>query len=125
MRTDDVNEYEKEALRQLLLVWPTPLMRDTCTVNLRTFRMMEKKALVTVRWVIDNDTWPPRQARASDRKWEVVLTGKGTTMALILGYDVHPEELCMVPMACQIHTPFLENRIKPPSLQDDGKEREA
>lgn len=123
MRVDEVNEYEKEGLRQLLLVWPRPLMRETCSVNLRTFRAMEKKALVTVRWVVDNDTWPPRPARASDRKWEVALACKGITMALILGYNVHPEELCPIPLACEIHTPFLENRIKVPSLRG-GEEKE-
>lgn len=123
MRLDEVNEYEREGLRQLMMSWPLPLMRDTCTINLRTFRLMESEALVSVRWVYDNEDWPPRKTRKSDRKWEVSLTGKGTTMALLLGHDVHPESLCMDPKGCQIHTPFVENRIKTPSLSD-GKEAE-
>lgn len=122
MRIDEVNEYEKEGLRQLMLSWPNFLTRDTCTVNLRTFRLMEEKALVVVGSFIDNDDWPPRQSRVSDRKWKVSLTGKGTTMALLLGFDVHPEETCMFPKACQIHTPFVANRITTPSLKGTDKE---
>lgn len=114
----EVSEYEKMALREMLHHLPMEVQRDTCNAHLRTIQKMERSSLVTWEWFIDNDEWPPRKCRPSDRKWRAQLTGKGIQVALMLGYRTHPEERCMVPSACNYHTPFLENRKPVPALDN-------
>lgn len=118
MRLDEVNEYEREALRQLMQCYPSSIQREITDVNLRTMRILERDALVQLRWFYDNEDWPPRPTRESDRTWEVRLTAKGVNLALMLGYEPHAESSCPVPAVCELHTPFLENRIKLPTLEE-------
>lgn len=119
MRLDEVNEYERHALRVLLHHYPARIQRDSCDVNLRTVQLMERSALVQVRHYHDNEDWPPRTTRDSDRTWEAWLTTKGINVALMLGYRTHSEKQCMTPKVCELHTPFIENRIEVPSLDED------
>jgi hypothetical protein len=113
-----INEYGKEALRQLLFHYPIPVQRETCTINLRTMRVLERDELVLTRVFYDNDDWPQRKTRASDKTWSAELTGKGVHVALLLGFEPHSLERCSVPGSCSLHTPFVENRIKMPTLDD-------
>lgn len=122
MKLAEVNEYEREALRQMMLSWPSAMSRGTTTVHLRTLKLMERSALVEIEWFWDNDSFPRRKTRASDHTWSAKLTGKGVRVALMLGYTVHPEEHCSVPMLCEIHTPFEKNRVAVPTLKDWTKE---
>jgi len=116
-----INGYGREALRQLLFEYPVPVQRETCTINLRTMRVLERDGLALVKEIYDNDSWPPRPTRASDKTWQAELTGKGVHVALLMGFKTHPLERCSVPGACPLHTPFVENRHKTPTL-DDYKE---
>jgi hypothetical protein len=123
VRLEEINQYGRDALRELLFHWPDEVQRETTNANLRTLRLLERDALVVVRTdVYDNSTWPPRPTRKSDKTWTVKLTGKGVQVALALGFETHPEDRCMVPSSCPLHTPFLENRIKAPTLNKEDDE---
>lgn len=120
----DLNDYSRSALKQMLYHLPMEVHRDTCSIHLKTIQVMERHSLLTWEWFIDNDEWPPRKCRPSDRTWRANLSGRGIRVALMLGYEVHPEEQCMVPSACDYHTPFLENRKPIPTLDNTKDEEE-
>lgn len=116
MKLDEVNEYGREALRQMMFRYPDRIQQKASQVHRSTLRVLERDALVQVRYYHDNEFYPPRRTRKSHETWEAWLTSKGVNVALMLGYRPHTEEQCMVPAVCELHTPLLENRIKPPSI---------
>ena len=95
----------QEALRQILYSYPLPSGRRTLyRVRLNTVRVLERSGLMGVRY--------------ADRTWEVRLTQKGIYFALLLGFRTHPEQHCVDPGLCSLHTPFERNRIPVPVLEE-------
>ncbi|WJV49900.1 hypothetical protein [Streptomyces flavofungini] len=119
-----LNEKQLAGLKRLLTTFPTSVVKGG-GLHLATARSLEKAGLVAVDYYIETEWNGGVGNHKRENTWNATLTELGIQEALKLGYRVHSEGECVLPTACELHTPILGNRIAEPKLGHADREAGA